>query len=72
MNTEPLVTTAGFIAAVTAVLSLVTAFGLELNDEQTAAVLGVAAVVAPLLVAALVRPKVTPVNTGNSPVVPGR
>ena len=47
----PLWTSAGITAAATAVLALLTAFGLNLTTEQTAAILGVVGVVAPLIVA---------------------
>ncbi|PMC76766.1 hypothetical protein [Brachybacterium sp. UMB0905] len=49
-NPEPLVTTAGVVAAAAAVIALLVAFGVELTDAQTEAILGVVAVVAPLVV----------------------
>lgn len=55
---EPLWSVGGITAAVTAVLALVTAFGLPLTDAQQAAILGVAAVAAPLVVALVGRGKV--------------
>lgn len=61
MSTEPLVTAATITAAVTAILYLVTEFGLSLTDGQQASILGVVAVVAPLVVAAIARSRVTPV-----------
>jgi len=57
---EPLWTVAGITAAVTAVLGLLTAFGVDLTKEQITAILGVAAVAAPLIVAWLSRGKVVP------------
>lgn len=69
MTREPLLTVGGIVAAVTALLACLVAFGLDLTDDQQAAVIGVAGVVAPILVAVLTRPKVTPVadpRLGNS------
>ena len=60
MKNEPLVTRATVTSAVTAVLALLVAFGVDLSNEQRAAVLGIAAVVAPLVVAAITRHRVTP------------
>lgn len=55
---EPLITVGGITAGVTAVLALLVAFGLSLSDAQNAAVLGVAAVLAPIVVAVVGRLKV--------------
>lgn len=60
MTNEPLVTRATIVAVVTAVLTLLVEFKVDLTGGQQAAILGVAAVVAPLLVAAITRHKVTP------------
>lgn len=60
MKNEPLVTVAGISAAVSAVIALLVAFGLDLSTEQTAAILGVVAVLAPLAVT-VARSKVTPI-----------
>lgn len=49
-TTEPVISTATVTSAVTAVLALLVAFGLPLTDEQQVAILGVTAVVAPLVV----------------------
>lgn len=49
-TTEPVISTATVTSAVTAILALLVAFGLPLTDGQTAAILGVAAVAAPLVV----------------------
>lgn len=62
MNNEPAVSVGSITAAVTAVLALLVAFGLGLSDDQKAAILGVTAVVAPFIVGAVVRGKVTPVR----------
>ena len=53
--TEPIVTTGWISALVAAVIGLLVAFGLPLTDEQQVAVLGLAAVVAPIVVALLGR-----------------
>jgi len=66
MKTEPLVTVASITAAVTAFLALLAAFGLPLSDTQQTAVLGVVAVTAPLVVALLTRPRVTPTPVGGA------
>lgn len=60
MNREPLITVASITAAVVAVLSLLTAFGMPLTDDQRQAILGVVAVAAPLVVGLVARAKVTP------------
>ncbi|SCL21527.1 hypothetical protein [Micromonospora inyonensis] len=57
-STEPLWTVGGITAAVTATLALLVAFGLEVTDEQETAILGVVAVVAPLIVTAVARGRV--------------
>lgn len=62
MNHEPLVTTATITAAVTAVIGLLVAFGIPLTDEQQTAILAVVSVLAPLIVAAVARGKVTPAS----------
>lgn len=61
MNREPLVTVASITAGVAALLTLLVAFGVDLSGDKQTAILGVAAVVAPLIVAAVTRSKVTPV-----------
>jgi hypothetical protein len=62
MTREPLVTAATITALVTALIGLLVAFGVDLTDDQQTAVLGVVAVVAPLVVALFTRSKVTPVK----------
>lgn len=49
-TTEPVISTATVTSAVTAVIALLVAFGLPLTDAQQVAILGVTAVVAPLVV----------------------
>lgn len=62
MTREPLVTVGTITGAVTAVIALLVAFGLDLSAEQQTAILAVVAVAAPFVVAAVTRPKVTPVK----------
>lgn len=57
---EPLITVATVTAAVTAILALLTAFGIPLSEQQQTAILGVVAVAAPLAVGLLARSQVTP------------
>jgi hypothetical protein len=61
MKREPVLTVASITSLVAAVLSLLVAFGLQLNGDQQTAILGVAAIVAPIIVALFSRPRVTPV-----------
>ena len=62
MNREPVLTAATISSAVVALLALLVAFGIDLTKEQQAAILGVVAVAAPLIVAAVSRRKVTPLS----------
>lgn len=55
---EPLLSVGTITAAVTAVIALLTAYGLPVSDGQQTAILGVVAVAAPLVVAALARGRV--------------
>lgn len=71
---EPAVIVGTITALVTAGVACAVAFGMDLTDDQQSAILGVAAVVAPLLAAIITRPKVTPnakvvefVNTATDP-----
>lgn len=57
---EPLLTVGGVTTAVTALLALLAAFGIPLTEDQQVAILGVAAVVAPVLVAVVARRWVSP------------
>lgn len=60
MKSEPAALTNGIIALVTAALALLVAFGVDVTQEQSAAILGfVAAVVA--FAGFFIRSKVTPV-----------
>lgn len=55
---EPLITVGSLVAAAVAVLALLVAFGVDLDDDRQAAILGVVAVVAPFVVAVAGRAKV--------------
>lgn len=57
-STEPLVTVGSLTAAATALLALLVAFGLDLSADQQSAILGVVAVVAPIVVAVVGRRRV--------------
>lgn len=50
MGSEPVVTTATITATATAILALLVAAGLDISDELRMAILGVIAVLAPLVV----------------------
>jgi ABC-type spermidine/putrescine transport system permease subunit I len=62
MNTrnEPLLTVASITALVAALIAVGTAFGLSLTPDQQTAVLGLVAVVAPIVVGLVARRRVTP------------
>lgn len=60
MTHEPLWTVAGITGAVAAIIALIVAFGITVTEAQTQAILGVAAIVAPLIVAYVTRSHVTP------------
>lgn len=68
MKREPVLTVASITALVSAIVALLVAFGLDLTGDQEKAILGVAAIVAPILVGLFSRPKVTPVE----PAIPGQ
>jgi hypothetical protein len=62
MNREPLITAAGIVALVTTGIALLVSFGLPVTPDQVKAILSFTTVVAPLAVAWIVRPKVTPLS----------
>lgn len=68
MKNEPAVTVGTITAVVSALLTLLAAFGLDLSSDQTAAVVGVVAVLAPIVASLITRSKVTPVPTPTVPV----
>jgi len=59
---EPLLTVGTITAAAGAAIGLIIAFGLDLSDDQRAAIMTAVSVLAPFIVAAVVRGKVTPVK----------
>ena len=59
---EPAATRGIVTAVVSAAVALLVAFGLDITDEQTAAIIAFVAVVAPLVATLLTRGKVTPVD----------
>lgn len=68
-DNEPAITAGSIVALVGAVIAVAIAFGAPITPEQKEAVLGLVAVVAPILVALLVRPHVTPqAKIDNVPV----
>ena len=48
-NTEPATLTGTITSGVAAIITLLVAFGLELSEEQTVAIMGVVAVAAPII-----------------------
>ena len=67
MKYEPLISVSSIVAAATAVVALLVAFGVQLTEDQKVAILGVVGVIAPVIVALVTRGKVTP----NAAVVEG-
>lgn len=65
MTREPLFTIASATAIAAATLGALVAFGVPLTDDQQKAVLALVAVLAPLLVAVIARPTVTPTPTSE-------
>lgn len=59
-DSYPVITAGTVVAIVAALLAFGVAFGLPVTDQQREAILGLVAVVAPIAVALLVRPNVTP------------
>lgn len=57
---EPAAVAATIVALVAAGIAAVVAFGVDLDETQTEAILGLTAVLAPVLAGLLIRPKVTP------------
>ena len=67
MKYEPLISISSIVAAATAVVALLVAFGVPLTEDQKVAILGLVGVLAPVIVALVTRGKVTP----NAAVVEG-
>lgn len=55
MRTEPAAIIGGITAFVTALLGLLVAYGVDVSQQQQTAILGVTAVVAPLLASLVIR-----------------
>jgi hypothetical protein len=64
VNNEPVWTIAGITSVAVALLTLVTAFGVPVTEEQQTAILACVGTVAPLVLAYFARKRVTPVH-GN-------
>lgn len=61
MDKEPvLIIVGGMVAVTQAVLALIMSFGVDLTNEQTAAIMGLVTVVTGLIAAVLARGKVVP------------
>jgi hypothetical protein len=58
MNTEPSAIVGTITAAVTAVLALLVAYQVDISQDQQTAILGVTAVVAPLVASLVIRTRV--------------
>ena len=69
---EPAIVIGTVTTAVTAVLALLVAFGIDLSQGQQVAILGVIAGVGPLVVAFLTRSKVAPIATVVAQQVDGQ
>ena len=67
MKYEPLISISSIVAAATAVVALLVAFGVPLTEDQKVAILGLVGVLAPVIVALVTRGRVTP----NAAVVEG-
>lgn len=60
MTTQPVWSANLLVAIVTAVIALLVAFGFNLSDEQTAAILGLVGVLAPIVAAYWSNQRTTP------------
>lgn len=58
MKTEPAISVASITAAVTAIIALLVAYGFDISGEQQTALLGVVAVIGPVIVGIVTRSKV--------------
>lgn len=62
MENEPVVTIASITAGAAALVALLVAFGLPVSEDQEKAMLGVVAVLAPIVASYFQRKRVTPVH----------
>ncbi len=73
MSNQPIWSSATIVTIVTAAIALLVAFGFELTNEQTAAILGFVGVLAPIAVAAFSNPRTTalaqPEDKDGTPLV---
>jgi ABC-type spermidine/putrescine transport system permease subunit I len=60
MNTEPAVTIGAVTTLIAAAIALLVAFGVDITEDQTKAILAFVAAAGPLASALLIRRKVTP------------
>jgi hypothetical protein len=60
MTNEPAVTIGAITTAVAAVIALVVAFGVEITEDQSIAILAAIATIGPIVAAYLTRARVTP------------
>lgn len=60
-NREPVLTVGSITALITAGFALLVSFGMHISDDKQSAILGVVAVLVPLVTAVVARRKVTPV-----------
>lgn len=58
MKTEPVISVGSITAAVTAVIALLVAYGFDISGDQQTAILGIVAVLAPMIAMAFTRGKV--------------
>jgi hypothetical protein len=74
MNREPLVTAGSLAGVLSAIFVLLVAFGLDIDDDKQAAILGGVAVLFPLVSPLFARSKVTPVadprGSDGTPLIP--
>jgi hypothetical protein len=63
VNREPVLSAGTTSAAIAAVIALLVSFGFDISDDQQSAILGVVAVLAPIVAAIAARPKVTPLSS---------
>lgn len=63
LSREPAAVTATITALVAALITLVVAFGLDLTKEQEVAIIGITAVLAPIIAGLITRTKVSPAST---------
>lgn len=67
-KSEPILTVATITGAVSAVIALMVAFGVEFNEQQTAAIMGVVGVIAPFIVWGVARQWTVPAGKAEAKV----